>query len=333
MRFTIVYKGRVPVGGSTEQIRSNRVKLIDQGMLATRESKYIEFKSEFNVSSAEAWCEVIKDIIALANSGGGIIVFGVANDGLSTNADLEPIMKCDAADITNRIAKYTDVQFADLEIIPLKRTDTEHVAFVVSGTDVPIIFTRPGTYDIGSGKQKTAFSQGTLYFRHGAKSEPGNRNDLFCWRDREVARLRKSWLGGIRKVVEAPSGHAITVIPASEARRVEGKPISATISSDPKAQKVIPINAEDIWPHRQKDLIQSVNKSLPAGTQVNTHDILCINGVHDVLKTKPHFAYKPHRLASPQYSNAYVAWIIERAKKDKEFFQKTRIQYKAISQA
>ena len=37
----------------------------------------------------------------------------------------------------------------------------------------PIVFTRPGTYSVEGGRQKTAFSQGTVYFRHGAKKRPG----------------------------------------------------------------------------------------------------------------------------------------------------------------
>jgi hypothetical protein len=36
---------------------------------------------------------------------------------------------------------------------------------LVNGTANPIVFSKPGTYDIGGGKQKTAFSAGTVYFQ------------------------------------------------------------------------------------------------------------------------------------------------------------------------
>lgn len=45
--------------------------LIKRGLTAKRESKYIEFKSAFDVESAAEWCEIVKDIVALCNSGGG----------------------------------------------------------------------------------------------------------------------------------------------------------------------------------------------------------------------------------------------------------------------
>jgi hypothetical protein len=100
-------------------------------------------------------------------------VFGVADNGTSLDADTSHILRCDIADITNRISKYTGFQFADIEIIEVVRGSKKHPVFLISRTEVPIVFTEPGAYDVGGGKQKTAFGQGTVYFRHGAKSEPG----------------------------------------------------------------------------------------------------------------------------------------------------------------
>lgn len=42
-----------------------------KALTAKRESKHIEFKEGFNPSEARDWCEIIKDIVAMANSGGG----------------------------------------------------------------------------------------------------------------------------------------------------------------------------------------------------------------------------------------------------------------------
>ncbi len=51
--------------------------LVDKGLAAKRESKYLDFKSSFNPDSAGEWCELIKDIVAMANTGGGIIIIGL----------------------------------------------------------------------------------------------------------------------------------------------------------------------------------------------------------------------------------------------------------------
>ena len=55
--------------------------LITKGMSAKRESKYIDFKSSLDLDESHSWCEIIKDIIAMANSGGGLILIGLDNNG------------------------------------------------------------------------------------------------------------------------------------------------------------------------------------------------------------------------------------------------------------
>ena len=161
-------------------------KFLDRARSAVRESKRVDFKREFDLAAGEAWRELIKDLVAMANSGGGVIVIGVANDGSSTAFDPTAVMAHDTADIANKISRYIGNQLLDIEVVGIERAGQLCAALVVLETDVPIVFSKPGTYDIGGGRQKTAFSQGTIYFRHGSKSEPGNRDDLANWRDRTM---------------------------------------------------------------------------------------------------------------------------------------------------
>lgn len=312
----------------------NKSKLLERAENARRESKYLEFKREFDVNSPAAWCEVIKDIVAFANSDGGIIVFGVNNDGSASGFDLSLVLNLDLANITNKRLSYTNHQFEGIEIIEVERAGSKIAAFIISGTDMPIPFVRPGTYDAGGGKQKSAFAQGTVYFRHSAKSEPGNYEDFRKWRDGALEKVRSEWLGGIRKVVEAPVGHAITVVsspPSSKAGapRLEGMAITAKLSAGPGAVQFVPQNTEEIWPYRQKDLLERINKELSMQPSVNGHDILCINSSLNVLKAHPEFAYKPHRLASPQYNDKYANWIIAQYKADPRYFQRMREEYRS----
>jgi hypothetical protein len=309
-------------------MKLSRQKLLRRAETATRESRHIDFKREFDLSSAEAWCEVIKDIVAFANSGGGVIIFGLANDGTDAKMDPAPLLAYDTADITNRIAKYTNYQLSDIEVVEIKRGNALHAAFIISAVDIPMIFTKPGTYDIGANKQKTAFSQGTIYFRHGSKSEPGNRDDLASWRDREVARVRKSWLGGIRQVVETSADDTVAVISSSPSLPQTGAVVQARLSSDPSAVPLVPGNTEEIWPHRQVDLIKEVNRRLAPSAKINPHDVQCIKRQFDIFKAHPEFAHKPHHLASPQYSEAFIAWIVQQYERDNSFFQRLRAEWK-----
>ncbi|MCK0103231.1 hypothetical protein MWU63_13090 [Pseudohalocynthiibacter sp. F2068] len=228
--------------------------------------------------------------------------------------------------MTNRIARYTGHQFSDFEIHGLQREEHPIAAIIVFGANTPMVFELPGTYEVEPGRQKTAFSKGTVYFRHGAKSEPGTMNDLRQWRDRELEKTRESWLGGIRQVVEAPSGHTIQIVREADA---DGGIINARIGNDPGAAAFRPNNAEELWPYRQTQLIDRVLRELPDGTRFNGHDILCIRTQHNIQpENRPELVFKPHENASPQYSEEFAEWIVDQQTGNQNFFTQTRQQYR-----
>jgi hypothetical protein len=104
--------------------------------------------------------------------------------------------------------------------------------------------------------------------------------------------------------------------------------MSGKLTNDPNATAFVPTNAEAIWPYRQKDALKKINTKLPSSSRINGHDIYCINRVHDVLSKFPMAAYKPHKLASPQYSDEYVNWVVDHSQKDQEFFHNLREEMK-----
>lgn len=194
-------------------MKQYRQKSLEVAKTAKKESKYLDFKEKFNPKSSKDWCEIIKDIIAMANSGGGLIVFGVRNDGSPSQEDISAIFKIDPAQITDKISKYTGEQFDNFNILEIYRNRHKTAVLQIGYNAIPLIFIQPGTYDIGDGKQTTAFSKGSVYFRHGAKSEPGNSKDLKESVEREIERIKKSWLGNIRKVVTSPPTYKAVMLP------------------------------------------------------------------------------------------------------------------------
>jgi len=185
--------------------------LIEKAVNAKRESKRIEFKRAFNPTSEGEWCEIMKDIAALGNSGGGVIVFGLNSDGRPVETPCEAISKVDPADISNKITKYTGFVDPQVEIREVSKQGRQFPALIIHPVSIPMLFVRPGTYDVGGGKQKTAFSQGTVYFRHGAKSEPGTAEDIRLFLERQLEKIRKSWIKNVRRVVEAEPGSQVLV--------------------------------------------------------------------------------------------------------------------------
>lgn len=61
-------------------------ELLEKGLAAKRESKFVEFKESFDPKDSGDWCEIAKDIVAIANTGGGIILIGLSNVGGPTNS-------------------------------------------------------------------------------------------------------------------------------------------------------------------------------------------------------------------------------------------------------
>jgi hypothetical protein len=288
---------------------------------AESESAELEFKASFDPAEASQWCELIKDIVAIANSGGGAIVFGVNDDGTPCAADLSAVLGIDPATITDKIKKYTGQHFAGCSMA--RGTYQTHPVATLSITSpsMPMVFTAPGTYDSGGGKQKTAFSVGTVYFRHGAKSEPGTSEDLRLALERELSRIRSSWLDGIAKVVTAPPGAMVSVLPAEVSLSGAEGATGVRLVNDEAAPAFKAMRTDLLYPHRQKEVVGQVNKLLGASV-ISAHDVLSVRKAHSI-ESQPNFFYKP-QYSSPQYSQAFVEWMVEQYRVDSAFFGKAR---------
>ena len=300
--------------------------LVKKGLSAKRESKYIDFKSSLDFNESHSWCEIIKDIIAMANSGGGLILIGLNNNGTPSGFDPAPILNLDIALIADKIHKYTGTHFDDYEISKEDKDGNSIAALLVKSVRIPIVFTSPGTYKVSDKKQKTAFSNGTVYFRHGAKSEPGTTEDIRKAVERQLDSIRKSWVSGVRKVVKTPHGHQIVALaPGNEIVETKSpEAMSIRLTDDPSAPAYRKINPDDTHPHRQKELIRKVNEKLKGKAIVNSYDILVIRRVYPI-NGKPEFIYQS-KFGSIQYSDAFAQWIINEYETNPDFFTNTRAE-------
>lgn len=295
---------------------------IKKALNAKRESKSVEFKESLNVTSSGEWVEVIKDVVAIANSGGGVILIGVDNHGNPNGFDVKPLLEFDSADITNKIHKYTGVQFSEFEILEGEKDGYKVAVLNIQGVSIPIVFTKPGTYDIGGGKQKTAFGIGTIYFRHGAKSDPGNTEDIRKAIERQLESIRKDWIRGVRKVVTAPRGSKIVVASGEvkESSSPDATPIR--IVDDPSAPAYRKIDYDISHPHRMKELVRRLNEELKGKETVTTYDIQCLRRLHN-LDGNSAFCHKP-AFGSTQYSEALIDWIKKQLGANARFLAEAR---------
>jgi Putative DNA-binding domain len=298
------------------------VPMLDEALELTTETAEVDFKGAFAASSPE-WCELVKDLVAMANSGGGLVLIGLDDNGNPAPEPPAVAMALDPAQIDDQIYRYTGQHRPELQVRQVEKGGRPVVAIKVFAVSVPIVFLNPGTYADGQ-KQKTAFGRGTVYFRHGPKSEGGTTEDIRAAFERNLTSRREEWLGNIRQVMEAPPGSTVQIVRSAAPPPPQGEPgVGVRLVHDPSAPTVPHWNPDDTHPHRQKELLAALNERLD-GVRVNSFDVQCIRRVHDIDKN-PNF-YHRSRHGSPQYSNAFLEWVLAEFARDGEFFRSTRGQ-------
>ena len=76
-------------------------------MTAEAECDDLDFKQSLDASAEGDLLELIKDIVAMANSGGGAIIIGCLNNGHAVGAPTDLIEKLDSAILVTKINVYS----------------------------------------------------------------------------------------------------------------------------------------------------------------------------------------------------------------------------------
>jgi hypothetical protein len=289
---------------------------------AKRESKAIEFKEQFLPTDTRQALEVLKDIVAIANSGGGALAIGINNAGETSGFDVKSVLDYDHAKYCDLIKKYTMQNFADFEVVEAKKNGHSVALFLINPPDSPLVFEKPGTYAVDPKHQQTVFAQGTIYFRHGAKSESGTTDDVRKFIEKRVREMHEQLVKGLRKVSEAPRGSQLQVVPSGTRAVGPERAVPVRLTTNPNAQRVLVTDRHEIFPYRQKDLIAKLKEVLPTGSVANTYDLQAINRVYKIAD-KDNLSWHPPFL-SRLYSDAFVEWIVDKISKEKNFLQDTR---------
>jgi len=278
---------------------------LSRAQRATRSSKRVALRE-----SAD-YVELVRDVAAMANSGGGVIV-------------LDGVAGVDEELLHEQLARYAEPEFEGVEVETLSRNGRPSTAIVVEGVrNAPLVFTRSGRL----GGEHVAFVRGGLYFRHGAKSEAATGEDVRDFIRRQLEATRTQWLSNIRQVMHAPDGAEVAVIETAE-RDEEGRPTLIRLTTDPHAPLYGQVDPDQSHPYRQKEVIREANARLGEGA-VNAFDVLSVRRVHAISEeTRPEFVHVP-KFGSPQYSDAFVDWLVGEQQRDPQFFERAKASYLA----
>jgi hypothetical protein len=300
---------------------------------ARGETTNVDFKSVFDPTSKQDWCEIVKDLVAIANTRGGVVVVGVNDDGTPSKADVSATLALDPAQLTDKIYSYTGVQFCAFNIKEIDHHGYRTAAILIGRSDVPIVFSKPGTYAVAGGKifQKTAFSQGTVYVRHGAKSEPATTEDLRRFIEYRIERVSRAWRKNIRRIVTAPAGHEVIVGPPVSRIVGDDAATNVRLVDDPTAPASRFVNPDQTHPYRQKELLSELRRRLSGKVKPTAHGVQCARRVHNT-DANPNFTYAP-KFASRQYSSAFADWLVKQILDDTDFFKKACDEIRRLSRA
>ncbi len=258
----------------------------------------------------------------MANSGGGVILFGLDDVGDVSFAVSSQLPALDPAQLTDWIHKYTLVQFGEIEVHYCRKEERDVIAIIVGSSEVPLVFAKPGSYSIGNGKQLSVFSQGTVYFRHGAKSEPGTTEDLRDVIERARSAAINSLKEGLRRVVEAPPYSEILIVDKKD-------PPSIRVVDEDFAEPVRTLRPDKTHPLRQKDVLAEVKNRTTPTLRFNQHDVQCIKWRYHI-EENPAYYYKSNITGSTaQYSLGFVDFIVHSINAEPDCLTKLRSEYKA----
>ncbi len=144
------------------------------------EAEHLDFKEKLNPRSKKALLELCKDVIAMANSGGGHVVFGV-RDGDFEPVGLSDTDRLDEADLRNMLDKYVDERIDFLLAYHKLQIDDQQrlfaVLYVAPFATPPVVTAKIGQYQDGR-RSRTAFSEAAILVRSGSRSLPAQPKEV-----------------------------------------------------------------------------------------------------------------------------------------------------------
>jgi hypothetical protein len=281
---------------------------------------------DFKCASEAAWLELIRDLVALANSGGGKLLVQSARDHGDEEAGA--LMCLTADSVRQKLAHFTGSSFADFQFSEHNSSSQSEKEIRVAAADFPIGFVRTtgNAEHAGNTDQVEMPVAGSFYFRHGDRSEPGTTADLQAFFLRLLRRVRRRWLRRIRQAVSEPTAAARTAAPSKrkslERIKVERAYLQPVrIVTDPNAPALQPQDVDRLYPWRQKDLVRELNSRL-GRRFLNSYDIQAVRRQHR-LDERPDFVFNLPG-AGRRYSPAVAEWVLDQYARDPNFFHQTR---------
>lgn len=180
------------------------------------EGAHQDYKLSFDSADSEARLNLVKDVIAMANAGGGEIIFG-RSETETPGIAIETAKALDSAkvaDMAGKFAKPANLNLSHEDTL-LENGRVLHT-IRVAAAEYPIVMADIGNYmHKSSGKNQHVFQKGDIWTRHSSKTERVTYDDIRSWIEKAKRTEREAVLNRITKVIDIPDGAEIQIVQSS----------------------------------------------------------------------------------------------------------------------
>ncbi len=178
-----------------------------------------DYKLYFDVSNGKAKVDLVKNIVAIANSGGGKIIFGRSETEI-VGVEQDVVNALDSAKLDDFIYKFTQPVRVQLGHNIEKLSNGKYlVEITIESVKYPIVFSKQGSWSNMTSNEREVFFEGDIWVRHSSKTEKVTYEDIREIIERGRQEEREKLLSQIQRIATLPEDSELIVVQ-------DGKPIS-----------------------------------------------------------------------------------------------------------
>lgn len=211
-----------------------------------------DLKRGFEPSDA-SWPYLVKDTVAMANSGGGVLVLGVDDNGARHGLGQSLLRDLDPVKVNAKLEAKAPGGRLDTGYYEVSFYRRRYGFLAVQSNDALIVFDREwGFNPAGEKRQRTVIYPGVIYVRGVAETRPARQADLARIVQRLTEAGSQKFLARIEKLAAVPlSAELIAYDPASGGQGVrlvargEGQPVTI-VDEQPGAVPIHEVLSPDV---------------------------------------------------------------------------------------
>ncbi|MEV5412317.1 ATP-binding protein [Thermopolyspora sp. NPDC052614] len=211
---------------------------------ARLEEDNVDLKSTFQ-NDPKSWPALIKDIVAMHNKGGGVLIFGINNDGARIGLAASMSATLDPTNIGNKARRYHLNGTARTAYLECSYYSKRYgFLFVHAGAGL-LVFDKDVAVDKPGGSQEIVARAGVVYTRRDSATKPARQGDIDALLHRILGKGVRAFLARVEKVANLPaSTQLIAQTPGASSGYVltaAGQGVPVTIVGPSEDAQAIPL--------------------------------------------------------------------------------------------